>query len=217
METVLVAGANGKTGREIVEVLKGMTNYKPLAMIRKEEQKDTFEFLGVDTVLADLEGDLREAVKGVDKVIFAAGSGGHTPPEKTIDVDQNGAINLIDQARAAGIKKFVMLSSMGANDPKNGPEDLQHYLKAKKVADDHLRACFMEYSIVQPGYLTTDDKTNKVKVGKQLEEMGKISRKDVAQVLVDCLEPGTAQNTTFEVVSGNLGTEIALNAIKNNR
>lgn len=213
METILVAGANGETGREIIEVLKGMRNYKPMAMIRSEDQKATFEFLEVDTVLADLEGDVREAVKNVDKVIFAAGSRG----KKLKEVDQEGAINLIDQARSAGIKKFVMLSSMGASDPKNGPEDLKNYLQAKKVADDHLRACFMEYSIVQPGYLTNNEKTNKIKVGENLNDFGKISRKDVAQVLVNCLEEGTAQNTTFEVISGNLGTEIALRDIKNNR
>src|SRR5699024_570416 len=105
METILVAGANGKTGREIIEILKGMPGYKPMAMIRKEEQKATFDLMEVDTVLADLEGDLRDAVKGVDRVIFAAGSGGHTSPQKTIDVDQEGAINLIDQSKAANVHK----------------------------------------------------------------------------------------------------------------
>lgn len=131
METILVAGANGKTGREIIEILKGTPGYKPLAMIRDKDQEATFEILGVETYLADLEGDLRGAAKAADRIIFAAGSGGHTPPQKTIDVDQNGAINLIDQAKAAGVKKFVMLSSMGADDPENGPENLRHYLEAK--------------------------------------------------------------------------------------
>lgn len=217
METILVAGANGKTGREIIEILKGTPGYKPLAMIRKEEQKATFEILGVETYLADLEGDLRGAAKAADRIIFAAGSGANTPPEKTIDVDQNGAINLIDQAKAAGIKKFVMLSSMGAGDPKNGPEDLRHYLQAKNVADDHLKACFMEYSIVRPGHLTNGNKTNKIKAAEKFDESGEISRKDVAQVLVDCLEDGIAQNKAFEILTGNMGIELALREIKNNR
>lgn len=217
MEKILVAGANGKTGREIIEILKGTPGYHPIAMIRKEDQKATFDLMEVETVLADLEGDLRAAVKGVDRVIFAAGSGGHTPPEKTIDVDQNGAINLIDQAKAAGVKKFVMLSSMGADDPKNGPENLKHYLEAKKVADDHLKACFMEYSIVRPGYLTMGEKTNKIQAGEKLNNFAEISRKDVAQVLVDCLEDGIAQNKAFEILSGDLGIEFALREIPNNR
>lgn len=217
METILVAGANGKTGREIIEILKGTPGYKPLAMIRDKNQEGTFEMLEVETYLADLEGDLRGAAKVADKIIFAAGSGPDTPPEKTIDVDQNGAINLIDQAKANDVKKFVMLSSMGADDPESGPEGLTHYLKAKKEADDHLKACFMEYSIVRPGHLTTDEKTNKIKAGEKLNESGKISRKDVAQVLVDCLQDGIAQNKSFEILNGEMGIELALREIGNNR
>src|SRR5690625_599162 len=217
MKTILVAGANGKTGREIIEILKGTPGYKPLAMIRDKDQEATFEMLEVETYLADLEGDLRGAAQAADRIIFAAGSGPDTPPEKTIDVDQNGAINLIDQAKAAGVKKFVMLSSMGADDPESGPENIKHYLKAKKEADDHLKACFMEYSIVRPGHLTTDEKTNKIKAGEKLNESGKISRKDVAQVLVDCLQDGIAQNKSFEILSGEMGIEFALREIGNNR
>lgn len=217
MEKILVAGANGQTGREIVELLKGMPGYEPIALIRNEDQEATFEQLGVQTVVGNLEGDLRGVVKGIDRVIFAAGSGGHTPPQKTIDVDQNGAINLIDQAKAAGIKKFVMLSGMGVDNENIKSEGLAHYLKAKKVADDHLKACFMEYSIVRPGHLTTDEKTNKIKVEDQFKEPGKISRKDVAGVLVHCLRDGVAQNRAFEVLSGSLDIELALREVKNNR
>lgn len=217
MEKILIAGANGKTGREIIEILKGMEGYEPIAMIRKEEQQATFEMMEVKTVLADLEGDLREAVKGIDRVIFAAGSGGKTPPEKTIDVDQNGAINLIDQAKAAGVKKFVMLSSMGADNPSKGPDGLEPYLKAKAEADSHLQASFLEYTIVRPGYLTNDEKTNKIKASEKLGEMGKISRKDVAQVLVGSLAPDRVQNKVFEIISGNTAIELALEGMRNNK
>lgn len=213
-ERILVAGANGKTGREIIELLKGTPNYEPIAMIRKEEQKATFDLMNVESAVADLEGDLRAAVKGIDKVIFAAGSGGHTPPKKTIDVDQNGSINLIDQAKANGIKKFVMLSSMGADNPKKGPEDLTHYLEAKKTADDRLKACFMDYTIVRPGYLTNGDKTNKILAKEKIDDFGKISRKDVAQVLVNALTDGEAHNKTFEIIGGDIDIGLALNDIQ---
>lgn len=215
METVLVAGANGKTGREIIEILKGMEDYKPLAMIRKEEQQATFDMMEVETVLADLEGDLSKAVKGVDRVIFAAGSGSKTPPQKTIDVDQNGAMNLTDQAKVAGVQKFVMLSSMGADGRSFGDEGLAHYLEAKKIADDHLRASFLEYTIVRPGYLTDGQKTNKVRIEENIEETGRISRKDVAQVLVSALPADTAQNRSFDLLSGDVAIELALQELKN--
>ena len=212
METILVAGANGKTGREVINILKDNPSYEPIAMVRKEEQQAYFENQNVKVELADLEGDLTEVVKGKDRVIFAAGSGGNTSKEKTTAVDQEGAINLIDRAKAAGVKKFVMLSSMGADDPSQN-EDLKHYLEAKQTADKHLKASFLDYSIVRPGALTDGEKNNRIKAKEKLNEYGEISRKDVAQVLVDCLPPNVLQNKTFEILEGNLATELALQEV----
>ncbi|WP_121665930.1 SDR family oxidoreductase [Mesonia aquimarina] len=213
MEKILVAGANGTTGKEIINLLQDHSSFEPIAMIRKEEQQAQFDNQNVKTVLADLEGDLTEAVKGVDRVIFAAGSGGNTSDQKTIDVDENGAINLIDRSKAAGVRKFVMLSAMGTDKPSDNP-DLEQYLKSKKAADDHLKASFLNYSIVKPGRLTNAEKTNRIKAKTRLNEYGEISRKDVAQVLVDCLPPNMLQNKDFEILSGDKAIEIALTEVK---
>ncbi|HLQ99952.1 MAG TPA: SDR family oxidoreductase [Sphingobacterium sp.] len=213
METVLVAGANGLTGREIIAILKESTIYTPLAMIRKEEQKEYFEKMGVKTIVADLEGDLQYAVKAADRIIFAAGSGGHTPPQKTIDVDQNGAISLIKTAEAAGISKFVMLSSLGTDTPLKGQEKIQHYLEAKKIADDYLKGSSLRYTIVRPGYLTNKDSTGKIKAQAEGLERGEISRKDVAQVLVDALADNIAPDQAVEIIAGETKIPEALKGI----
>ena len=93
----------------------------------------------VKSILADLEQeDFSGAMKGVKKVIFAAGSGGDTGAEKTTEVDEKGAIKIIDAAKKAKVKKFIMLSAMGADEPSSHPK-LEHYLKAKAAADKHLR------------------------------------------------------------------------------
>jgi len=208
MEKVLIAGANGTTGREIVRNLQDHPSYEPIAMIRKKEQQATFDNMNVKSVIADLEGDVEPAVKGIDRVIFAAGSGGSNVEA----VDRDGAINLIDRSKAAGVRKFVMLSSMGADNPSQN-EDLKSYLEAKKTADDHLKASFLEYSIVRPGALTNNEKTNKIKAAEKLGEYGEIPRRDVAQVLIDCLEPNMLKNRTFEILSGDKATAIALKEI----
>lgn len=213
MEKILIAGANGATGQEIVKILKDLPGYEPYAMVRKEEQEATFEMIRVKTVLADLEGDLTQAVKGMDRVIFAAGSGGNTSDQKTTDVDEKGAINLIDSAKAAGVRKLVMLSSMGTEKPDENP-DLAHYLRAKKTADDHLKASFLDYTIVRPGRLTNGEKTNKIKAKKQLNEYGEISRKDVAQVLVDSLPAAMVKNKTFEILQGDQAISLALEEVE---
>jgi uncharacterized protein YbjT (DUF2867 family) len=204
-KNVLVAGANGTTGRIIIDLLKKSDNYRPLAMIRNQEQKDHFEKENVSTVLADLEENLTQAVKDADKVIFAAGSKG----KNIIGVDQEGAKSLTDAAKLAMLEKFVMLSSMGADNPAVS-NDLEDYLSAKQNADDHLKASGLNYSIVRPGSLTDMGGTGKIELKERLEKRGTISRADVAKTLVEALEDDVMQNQTFEILSGEVPIEKAV-------
>ena len=107
-------------------------------MVRKEQQEIIFDDMEVKCILADLEQeDFSGVMKGVKKVIFAAGSGGDTGEEKTTEVDEKGAIKIIDAAKKAKVKKSIMLSAMGVDEPSSHPK-LEHYLKAKAAADEHL-------------------------------------------------------------------------------
>ncbi|AWV98515.1 SDR family oxidoreductase [Arcticibacterium luteifluviistationis] len=205
LKNVLVAGANGSTGRTIVNLLKKSETYKPIAMVRKQDQKDHFENQGVTTVLADLEEDLSNTVKNVDKVIFAAGSNG----KNVIAVDQEGAKSLTDAAKQAGVQKFVMLSSMGADHPDE-TSNLEDYLIAKQNADTHLLTSGLNYSIVRPGQLTNSDGTGKIQLNEKLKIQGSISREDVAKTLVEALDSDVRQNQVFEIISGKVPIEIAV-------
>lgn len=207
-ENILVAGANGTTGKKIVTYLKESQYFNPVAMVRKAEQQKQFEIQDVDTVLGDLEEDLTDVVKGIDKVIFAAGSGGHTGPEKTTAVDQEGAKSLIDASKKAGIKKFVMLSSINADDPSSS-DKLQHYLEAKKNADEHLMNSGLNYTIVRPGSLTNNSGTREIKASKKVD-YGEITRDDVAYTLVHVLNDDVAQNAVFEMIEGDTRIEDAI-------
>jgi uncharacterized protein YbjT (DUF2867 family) len=198
-QNVLIAGANGTTGRLIVDLLKNSDAYRPIAMLRKESQKEYFEKQDVATVIADLEGDLSHAVKDTHQVIFAAGSGG----KKVIAVDQEGAKSLTDAAKKAGIKKFVMLSSMGADNPE-AASDLQDYLKAKQNADKYLKDSGLDYSIVRPGALTDEDGTGKIQLQQKITTDGNIPRADVAKTLFAVLSNDIMKNQTFEILSGDV-------------
>ncbi|WP_083932935.1 SDR family oxidoreductase [Gillisia sp. CAL575] len=205
VKNVLVAGANGTTGRIIIDLLKESKNYQPIAMVRKQEQKDHFEKENVMAVMADLEEDLDHAMKNTDKVIFAAGSKG----KNVIGVDQEGAKKLTDAAMKAGITKFVMLSSMGADKPSVS-EDLKDYLIAKQNADDHLRVSGLNYSIVRPGSLTDDAASGKIQLQEKFENQGSISRADVAKTLVEVLDDDVKKNQIFEILSGETPIEKAV-------
>ena len=204
-QNIVVAGANGTTGRIIIVLLKKSNHYPPIAMVRKQEQKERFEKDNVSTVLGDLEKNIDDAVKNADKVIFAAGSGG----KKVKEVDQEGAKRFTDAAKKAGAKKFVMLSSMGADTPSIMPS-LEDYLKAKQNADEHLKTSGLNYSIVRPGGLTNDDATGKIQLQEKLEKQGSISRADVAKTLVESLEDDVKHNQTFEILSGDTDIREAL-------
>ena len=204
-KNVLVAGANGSTGRIIIDLLKKSEKYQPIAMVRKQEQKEHFEKENVATVLGDLEEDLNEAVKGADKVIFAAGSGG----KKVVEVDQEGAKRFTDAAKNAGAEKFVMLSSMGADNPSIGGE-LEDYLKAKGNADDYLQKSGLDYTIVRPGALTNEEGSGKIQLKEKLEEQESISRANVAQTLVEVLDNDVKPNQIFEILDGETPIEKAV-------
>ena len=204
-QNILIAGANGTTGRIIVELLKDSDSYRPIAMVRKQEQKNHFEQENVTAVVADLEKDLSHAVKNVDKVIFAAGSRG----KNVIGVDQDGAKRLIDAAKDAIIKKFVMLSTMGADNPSVS-EEMGDYLKAKQNADEHLKASGLDYTIIRPGSLTNEEGTGKIQLREKLENHGSITRADVAKTLVEVLESDVMQNQVFEILAGETPIEKAI-------
>lgn len=198
MEKVLIAGATGTTGNKIVHLLNESQYFEPIAMIRKEEQRAQFESKHVKTVMADLEKDVAHAFEGIDKVIFAAGSGG----KKVVEVDQEGAKRMIDAAQNNNIKKFVMLSSRGADHPEKA-EELQDYLWAKHNADEHLKKSNLTYTIVRPGSLNNNEPTDHILLTDKLEQQGEISRADVAQVLSRVLHDDVANHSTFEILQGD--------------
>ncbi len=205
---VLVAGANGTTGRQIINLLKDSSDYQPIAMVRKQDQVDYFQQQNVSTVLADLEDDVSQAVKGSDKVIFAAGSKG----KNLIAVDQEGAKRLIDAAQEAGVEKFVMLSSMGADNPAISDE-LEDYLRAKQSADDHLRVSQLDYSIIRPGMLTNNEGNNHIELSPQLNKQGEIPRADVAKTLVAALDRNVLPKQIVEILSGDVAIDEAVKSV----
>lgn len=211
MENILVAGANGTTGKIIISLLQESKEFNPVAMVRKEEQVEYFKTKDIETVLGDLEDDLSDLFNRtlkIDKVIFAAGSGG----KNVIGVDQEGAMKLVDVSKNSDVKKFVMLSSMGADNPESVTE-LKEYLIAKGKADDYLKISGLNYTIVRPGTLTNNSKTESIELEIKLNKRGEISRADVAKTLVESLKDELVKNVTFEIIEGEISIQNALQKV----
>lgn len=213
---VLVIGANGTTGRLTVDKLAKRNKYYARGMVRKESQFEEIEKLGGLPVLGDLEGDFEKAFDEVDAVIFAAGSGGHTGADKTKAVDEDGAIKAIDLSVKKGIKKFIMLSAIGAGDLSSMEigDDMKAYYEAKHAADKHLEGSGLNYSIIRPGLLTDEKETGKIRASEVLTDRhGEITRSDVASVLVLALEHENLNNKAVEILNDEEDMITALNRV----
>ena len=182
---ILVAGATGKTGLRLVEELK-TRGHDPIALVR--DSSDT-SALPEDVELrhGDL-ADLDDTVcEGCDVVVFAAGSGSSTGPDMTDKIDRDGAKRLIDLAVQSKVSRFVMLSTVGADNPDVNSK-LAHYLQAKHDADEHLMASGMEYAILRPVALTEEDGSRDIRLGEDVDVEATAARGDVAFVLANAVE-----------------------------
>lgn len=202
----LVIGANGQIGRQFCE-LAHQAGVPIRAMIRDTAQQAWFQARGIETVLADLEGNFRKAFYGCDQVVFAAGSGPHTGPDKTLMIDLHGALSAIDLAATLGIGRFIMVSAMRADRVLEAPAKLRPYMAAKHAADAHLRASRVPHVILKPGRLTDETATRRVTTDVAGADDNRISRANVAHALLDVVRRHDLRQREFSLLDGD--TDIA--------
>ncbi len=199
---VLIVGANGKVGTLLCGKLWGAHDFSPVALIRDHRQQTKFTAIGVPAVTGDLEAGISKFLPGLDAVVFTAGSGAKTGPEKTTDVDQNAAIRLMDDCEQQNVKRFVMISAIGA-DPNSNSDRIQHYLRAKGVADSRLRSSRLDYTILAPGTLIDEKGTGRIQASEKLPHHGFIPREDLASAIIETLRNYMTVGKTIELVSGS--------------
>jgi uncharacterized protein YbjT (DUF2867 family) len=204
MSTIAIAGGHGKIalllGRMLAE--RGDT---VRGLIRNPHQEGDLRAAGVEPVLCDLEGDgdVAAAVRGADAVVFAAGAGPGSGEARKETMDKGGAVKLIEAAKAEGISRYLIVSSMGAEKaPEDGSEGFGAYLQAKWEADEAVRASGLDYTIVRPGGLTDEPGTGLVKIAEKTER-GQIPRADVAAVFLACLDTPSTIGQSFDLVAGD--------------
>lgn len=211
---VIVVGANGQIGKQVVEKLQDHSDHTVTAVVRKQDQVNDFKEKGIEAVLLDLEGKvdlLTEAFTGADAIIFAAGSGGHTGPDMTLLIDLDGAVKTMEAAEDAGVERYILVSAYDADKRENWNAEMRPYYVAKHYADRMLEQSKLNYTIVRPGGLINEKALGKVTVGVDAEP-STITREDVAEILVASLEESGTYQKSFNVVNG---TRSIKEAIKN--
>ena len=206
-------GGHGKVGRRLLALLAG-AGHRARGVIRDPDHAADLEQIGAEPVLCDIEREeLHDAVKGADAVVFAAGAGPGSGPERKRTVDLGGALKLIEAARAQGISRYLMISSMGADAPEQGPERMRPYLRAKADADAALQASGLDYTITRPGMLTDDPGVGRIDAAPKLGRRGHITRDDVAATLLVELDAPNTIGKTFEELEGDTPIEEAVRAL----
>lgn len=206
MRTV-IAGGHGQIALRLARVLQARGD-QPVGLIRRAEQADEVRAAGAEPWLIDLEaarvGEAAEALKGADAVVFAAGAGPGSGTARKDSVDRAAAELLADAAEAAGVRRYLMISSMGAdaNSQFDGDPVFRAYLRAKGAADDYVRARpELGWTVLRPGSLRNDPGIGRVLLAERTGR-GAIPRDDVAAVLAELLvSPGTI-GLTLELIGG---------------
>ncbi len=212
---VAIAGGHGKIARLLTKLLSARGD-QVVSLIRNPAHAADVRAAGAEPVTADLEAQspaaIAAAIAGCDAVVFAAGAGPGSGTERKETVDHQAAVKLIDAAAAAGVDRYLMISSMAADPDHAGDQIFDVYLRAKGRADAALRASGMRETIIRPGMLTDDPPTGLVTLAESVTR-GAISRADVAAVLLACLSAERTIGQTLELVAGTTPIDQALAAL----
>ena len=209
---IVIAGGHGQIARQFGRLVAA-TGHHPVGMIRRPEHIPDLEEDGMEPALIDLEDTdvaaVTEIVRGADAVVFAAGGGPDGNAARKETVDKGAAIMLADAAEAAGVRRYVMVSTMGTDTADPDSSDVWDvYLRAKQEADDDIGSRDLDWTIVKPGRLTDDVPGGLIRVGKL--ERGSVTRGDVAHVLAEVIESDNTIGKTFDLLGGDVPVKDAV-------
>jgi len=208
---VAIAGGHGQIARRLTALLAARGD-QVRGLIRNPDQADDLRADGAEPVLLDLESagveEVAAAVDGADAVVFAAGAGPGSGAERKWTMDRDGAIKLLE---ASGNARYVIVSSIGTDNPPDGDDVFSVYLRAKAEADAAVAATDRDWTIVRPGSLTTDPGTGRARISVD-PVRDRVAREDVAAVLAAVLAEPRSVGKTLYVVRGDDPIDDALEA-----
>ena len=212
---VAIAGGHGQIALRLTELLARRGD-QAVALIRNPDQADDVRRAGAEPAVVDLEhaaeDEAAAAIRGCAAVVFAAGAGPGSGTERKEAVDYGGAVKLAAAAQQAGVSRYVIVSSMGADPDTPGEDTFAVYQRAKGRADAAVLASGLDATVVRPGGLTNDPGTGRVALAEQLPN-GQVTRDDVAAVLVAVLDTPSTVGRSFDLTGGATSIADAVQAL----
>ncbi|MER5357561.1 SDR family oxidoreductase [Streptomyces sp. NPDC002785] len=216
---IVIAGGHGQIALRLERLLTA-SGYEAVGVIRNPEQREDLRAAGAEPVVLDLESasveEVAEVLRGADAAVFAAGAGPNSGSERKETVDRGAAVLFADAAERAGVRRYVVVSSMGADPGHAGDEVFDAYLRAKGAADAYVRSrTALDWTILRPGMLTNDAGTGMVLLTASAGR-GPVPRDDVAAALLELLETPATAGLTLELISGNMPVAVAVKDVAGN-
>ncbi|MEU2428701.1 SDR family oxidoreductase [Streptomyces sp. NPDC007861] len=216
---IVIAGGHGQIALRL-ELLLSTGGHEVAGVIRNPEQADALRAAGAEPAVLDLESasveQVAEVMSGADAAVFAAGAGPGSGVARKDTVDRAAAELFADAAQRAGVRRYIVVSSMGADPEHKGDDVFDAYLRAKGAADAYVRAqSGLEWTILRPGMLTNDAGTGLVRLEAHTGR-GPVPRDDVAAVLAELLETPATAGLTLELISGTVPVVVAVKDIAGN-
>ncbi|WP_326956416.1 NAD(P)H-binding protein [Amycolatopsis sp. NBC_01286] len=214
---VVIAGGHGQIALRFERLLAARGD-EGVGIIRNPAHTADLEAAGAQAVVLDLESSdvdtVAEVLKGADAAVFAAGAGPGSGSARKDTVDRGAAALFADAAVQAGVRRHIQVGSMGADNPENpdATEDFRVYLRAKRAAEDDLKARDLDWTILRPGALTDDPGTGQVLLADKTGR-GPIPRDDVAAVLLALLDTPASTRRTLELIAGETAIDAAISAL----
>lgn len=213
MAHCIIIGGHGKVALLTAPLLIE-AGHEVTSVIRDPAQTADVEAAGAKALVLDVERASKDefagAFEGKQAVIWAAGAGGGDP-RRTTAVDRDAAIRSMDAAEHAGAQRYVMVSYYGSRPDHGVPEgDSFHaYAEAKAAADEHLRSSGLDWTVLGPGQLTSDEPSGTIQLdapGEETEGAHSVSRGNVARTIVAALDIDGTIGRTLRYADG--GTDI---------
>lgn len=218
MRTV-IAGGHGQIALRL-ERLLAARGYEVAGIVRKPEQAADLRDAGAEPVVLDLESasveETAERLRGADSAVFAAGAGPGSGAARKDTVDRAAAVLFADAAVRAGVRRVVVVSSMGADPAHPGDDVFDSYLRAKGEADAYVSGLdALDWTILRPGALTNDAGTGLVRLEAHTGR-GPVPRDDVAAVLAELVDSSATAGLTLELIGGSTPVSVAVKSVAGN-
>ena len=205
---VVVAGGHGQIALRLERLLAARGDHV-VGLVRNPDHVPDLEDVGAAGLVLDLENatpvDVAAVTRGADAVVFAAGAGPGSGAARKDTVDRAAAALLADAAERTGVRRYLLVSSVGVESPPPPGTDevFAAYLRAKAAAEADVTVRDLDWTVLRPGRLTDDPGTGFVQLERRVPR-GSVPRDDVAAVLVALLDEPDSAGLVLELVLGDV-------------